>query len=96
MYTIRILLGTLVATVTADGIITKFIVQMGLATEGNPFLDYSVTQDTFLILKLTGGLIAALYLWSIYRRHPRFSIGFTSLLLAGYTFIIFWNLSILL
>ena len=37
-YQIRILLGSLVAAVVADGVITKFLVLNGFASEGNPFL----------------------------------------------------------
>lgn len=94
-YRIRILLGTLVAVMAADGIITKHLVSNGFASEGNPFLHFWVGEDTFLALKLLGGLLAALYLWNIYKRYPRLAIACSSLFLAGYTFIIFWNLLIL-
>jgi hypothetical protein len=95
-YQIRILLATLVAAVVADGVITKFLVLNGLAVEVNPFLQFWVGEDAFLTLKLFGGLLASLYLWSIYRRHPKLSICCSSSFLAAYTFIIFWNLHILL
>ena len=94
-YRIRILLGALLAAIVADGIITKFLVLNGFAVEGNPFLRSWVGEDTFLTLKLMGGLLAAMYLWSIYRRHPNLSIYFSSFFLVAYTFIIFWNLHIL-
>lgn len=94
-YPIRILLGTLLATIVADGVITKFLVLNGFAYEGNPFLHFWVEQDEFLTLKLLGGLLAILYLWSIYKRHPRIAIFFSSLFLAAYTAIVFWNLLIL-
>ena len=94
-YRIRILLGSLFATVVADGIITKFLVLNGFAAEGNPFLQFWVGEDVFLSLKILGGLLAILYLWSIYKRHPMVSIFCSSLFLAAYTFIIFWNLLML-
>lgn len=94
-YRIRIVLGALLACVIADGIITRFLVLNGLAIEGNPFLQPWVLEDTFLTIKLLGGMLAIMYLWGIYRRHPRLSIFFSSLCLAAYTFIVFWNLSIL-
>ena len=94
-YRIRILLGSLVAVIVADGIITRHLVSNGFANEGNPFLHFWVGEDTFLALKLLGGLLAALYLWNIYKRYPRLAIACSSLFLVGYTFIIFWNLLIL-
>ena len=95
-YRIRILLGSLFAAVVADGVITNFLVHNGFAYEGNPFLEYWVVENKFLSLKILGGLLAALYLWSIYRHHPKLSICFSSTFLIGYTFIVFWNLHILL
>ena len=94
-YRIRILLGSLLAAIVADGVITKFLVLNGFAYEGNPFLHFWVGEDVFLTIKLLGGLLAALYLWSIYKRQPRLSICCSSLFLTAYTFIIFWNLLIL-
>ncbi len=94
-YKIRILLGSLFAVVVAGGVITRFLVHNGIACEGNLILEYWVMEDKFLSIKILGGLLAALYLWSIYRRYPRVSIGFTSLFVIGYTFIVIWNLLIL-
>ena len=94
-YQIRILIGALFAAIVADGIITMHLVQNGFAQEGNPFMVYWVAENKLLTLKICGGLIAGIYLWSVYRRHPRLSIVFTSILLAGYVFIIGWNLLIL-
>ncbi|MFC2002861.1 DUF5658 family protein [Chloroflexota bacterium] len=95
-YPIRIILGTLFAAIVADGVITGFLVQNGFAREGNPFLYYWVLEDKLLSIKILGGLLAALYLWSIYRRHPKLSICFSSIFLIGYTLIVFWNLLIIL
>jgi hypothetical protein len=94
-YFIRIILGSLFAAVVADGIITKFLVSKGFAFEGNPFLSDWVDNGGFYTLKICGALLVLFYLWSIYRRHPKLSIAFSCTLLAAYTFIIFWNLSIL-
>ncbi len=94
-YQIKILLGSLFATIVADGVITKFLVSRGLAMEGNPFLGDWVMNDAFYTLKICGALLALMYLWSIYKRYPRLSIGFTSMLLLVYTFIIFWNVSLI-
>ena len=93
-YQIRILIGSLLAAIVADGIITEFLVFNGFAYEGNPFLQFWVLKDAFLIIKLLGGLLASLYLWDIYRRHPRVALYCCSLFLAAYTVIISWNLLI--
>jgi hypothetical protein len=95
-YTIRILIGSLFAAIVADGVITRFLVHNGLAKEGNPFLEYWVVEDKLLSIKVFGGILAAIALWSIYLKRPRLSIVFTSIFLAGYVFIITWNLLILL
>jgi hypothetical protein len=94
-YTIRILLGSLFAVVVADGVITRFLVSNGLASEGNPLLGDWVYNDAFYTLKIGGALLAVMYLWSIYKRHPKICIAFCSLLLVVYTGIILWNLSII-
>ena len=94
-YKIRILLGALFAAVVADGIITMYLFHSGLAKEGNPFMVHWVVEDKLLSIKILGGLLATIYLWSIFRRHPRLSITFSSILLAGYLSIICWNLLIL-
>jgi hypothetical protein len=95
-YKIRILIGALFAVIVADGVITRYLVGNGFGREGNPFMEYWVTEDKILILKVCGGLLAALYLWKIYRQHPRVSTVFTAVLLAGYTCIIGWNLHFIL
>ena len=95
-YRIRILIGTLFAAIVADGIITRFLVNSGLAREGNMVLEYWVVEDKFLSLKILGGMLVAFYLWSVYRRNPKLSLCCTSVFLLGYTFIVFWNLHILL
>jgi len=68
---------------------------MGDHVNINPFLKYWIVEDQFLILKIMGGLLAVVYLWSIYKRHPKLSIICSSFFLTAYTLIIFWNLLIL-
>jgi hypothetical protein len=94
-YKIRILLASLICAIVADGVVTNYLVFNGLAFEGNPFLRFWVGHDDFLTIKFLGGLLASLYLWSMFRRYPNLSIGFSSLCLAAYTFILFWNLLII-
>jgi hypothetical protein len=94
-YKIRILIGSLFAAIVADGVITRFLVHDGLAREGNPFMESWVAEDKLLFIKICGGILVGICLWSIYRRKPRLSIIFTSILLAGYISIVCWNLLIL-
>ena len=94
-YRIRILLGALFAAIVADGIITRFLVHKGFAQEGNPFLSQWVGKDAFLAFKLVGGFLVSICLYLIYKRHPKLSIYCSILFLAGYAFIILWNLLIM-
>ena len=96
IYQIRILIGALFAAIVADGVITMYLFHNGLAQEGNPFMVHWVVEDKLLSIKILGGLLAVIYLWNIFRRHPKLSIAFSSVLLLGYLSIIFWNLSILI
>ena len=96
LYQIRILIGALFAAIVADGIITMYLFHNGIAQEGNPFMVHWVVEDKILSIKILGGLLVAIYLWNIFRRHPKLSIAFSSVLLMGYLSIICWNLSILL
>jgi hypothetical protein len=95
-YQIRILLGALFAAIVADGVITMYLVGNGYGREGNPFMEYWLTEDKMIILKICGGLLAGLCLWSAYRRKPNLSVTITSVLLSVYVLIIGWNLHFLL
>ena len=46
----KILLGLLVVFVVLDGLLTRFLVDGGLAREGNPFLESIVGEDAFIAL----------------------------------------------
>ncbi len=94
-YTIRIILGALFGAIVADGFVTNFLIHNGLAKEANPFMQYWILEGKLLPLKIFGGLLAVVYLWVIYRRHHKLSICVSSMCLAAYTFIVFWNLSVL-
>jgi len=91
-YRIRILLGTLIALVISDGLITKFLMTHGLGLEWNPFLQSLVGEERFLVIKVAGALLAALALWDIYMRYPKLSLVTTSCFVMLYTVIVFWNL----
>ena len=90
----RLLLGTLVALVVSDGLISRFLVEHGFAYEGNPFLQSWIGGDTFLVIKLVGAFLAALALWDIWKRHPKLSFITTLCFVILYTFLVFWSLFI--
>jgi hypothetical protein len=95
-YQIRILLGALFAAIVADGIITRYLVNHGLAREGNPFLEYWVLEDKLLSIKILGGFLAVFALWNIYRRKPIASVIIASVFLLSYIGIICWNVLIVM
>jgi hypothetical protein len=92
----KYLLGVLVSFVVLDGLVTEFLINGGLAREGNPFLEPLVGDIGFMILKVAGSLLCAFILWDIYRRFPRVAVVATWIAVAGYGGIIIWNTSLFL
>ena len=93
---IELLVVTLACLVVADGILTEFLVTRGLGFEANPFLAIWISNDSFLIIKLVGGVLAALMLWDLHRRHFKTTFLVSLCLVIAYTVIVFWNLFSLL
>ena len=91
---IEYLLGTLLALIIVDGVITQFLIKEGVGTEGNPFLRTIVIGDNFLIIKMCAAILCVLILWNIAKRSPRLILIFSSCLVASYTGILFWNIGI--
>ncbi|MDD5127711.1 MAG: DUF5658 family protein [Dehalococcoidales bacterium] len=91
-----ILLGLLVAFVIADGLITEFLINGGIAREGNPLLEEWVGKQGFILLKVVGSLACAYILWDIYRRFPRVALVSASCFVVAYGLIVLWNLSLAL
>ena len=92
---INLLLITLITLVVADGVITNFLINEGLATEANPLLNRWVGQDYFPAIKLAGGFLAAVMLWFLWRRRPRLSRVVTISAVVLYTAVVLWNLFVL-
>ena len=86
------LLIALVALVTADGVITRFLIANNLATESNPFLRFWSRSDALIFIKLIGAILAAAILWIVYQRKPKLSIIVTAFFVLFYTGVITWNL----
>ncbi len=92
----RLTLYTLFSLIAADGLLTKFLVTNGHASEVNPFLQAWVGQDLFLAIKVSGAFLATLLLWIKYNKKPKLIYTATAVFLVFYTSIIFWNLSVFL
>lgn len=92
----RLTLYALFGVITADGLLTNFLVTSGYALEVNPFLQVWVGQDIFLAIKVSGAFLVTLLLWIKYNRKPKLIYGVTIVFLAFYTGIIFWNLFVFL
>jgi len=85
------LLAAMFSLVVADGLITDFLIQNGLAFEGNPLLRPIVDGPAFLPVKIAGGMAAALILWHIYRRKPRFAMVGSMWMVVLYIAVVSWN-----
>ena len=92
----KYLLGLLILFEVADGVLTKYLIDNGLAREGNPFLLPFVGETSFILLKIVGVLICALILWDIYKRYPRLARTATAVFACGYGLIVGWNFTIFL
>jgi len=92
----KYLLGLLIVFVIADGLLTEFLLDRGLAREGNPFLQPLVGDVGFIILKAAGALLCAFILWDIYRRFPRVAVIATWCFVSAYGVLVLWNSSLFL
>jgi hypothetical protein len=91
---IEYLLGSLLALVVADGIISQFLIEEGLGREGNPLLKTIATDSDFLIIKMCGAVMSVIILWNMARRNPKLVSISSTIFVLFYTAILFWNLSI--
>lgn len=90
----KYLLGLLAAFVISDGLLTYFLIESGLAREGNPFLVPIVGEGNFMVLKVVGTILCVLILWDIYRRFPKLALISTSCFVVAYGVIVLWNLGL--
>jgi hypothetical protein len=90
------LLGSLVALVTLDGVLTEFLVGKGAAREANPLLQPLVGDIGFMVLKIVGALLCAFILWDVHRRFPRVGVIAAWIAVSGYAVIVLWNTTLIL
>ena len=93
---IKLLIGIITVLVIADGVVTRFLITRELGIELNPFLKNLVMDESFLWVKIIGGLLVALILWDISRRATAKGrlkrLTITLYVLFGlYLLIVLWN-----
>ena len=94
-YKIMIVMGALFTAIVVDSVMTRYLALNRLAYAVNPFLRFwggEETSLTCLTIKFLGGILTTLYLWNLYKQHPKISICCSSLFLTAYTTIVFWNI----
>ncbi|MFC1921206.1 DUF5658 family protein [Chloroflexota bacterium] len=91
-HTMRFMLYTLFCLIVADGLITEFLIAGGHGLEANPFLQFWISQNYFLAIKICGAFLVTLFLWIKYNTVPRLIYGATIIFLVFYTGVVFWNL----
>jgi len=77
-----------------DGVATHFLVNNGLAREGNPLMESIVMEGDFLLLKVIGVLICVFILWGMYKHVPRVALITTSSVVVFYGAVMAWNLGV--
>ena len=92
----KYLLGLLTGFVISDGLLSYFLIERGLAREGNPFLVPIVGEGNFMVLKVVGAILCVIILWDIYKRFPKLALISTSCLVVICGVIVIWNLGIFL
>ncbi len=89
---IRYLWVMLVALIVADGVITNFLVQYGLAFESNPLLQEIAGGPALTWVKIAGSGIIVLALHRIRTKDPLKAARASVLGVIAYTGIVYWNL----
>ena len=95
-HTIKYLLVLLVILVISDGLVSSFLINHGVAREGNPLLQEVVGKDVFLILKVIGAVVSAVILGDVSRHRPRMAVTASLCFVAVYSVIVLWNLCLFL
>ena len=91
-YIIYIVLATLVI---ADGVITNYLINSGLAYESNGFISSYAGTNKLLLLKIVGVISAILILYKISLTHKRLAKYTATSFSVIYGLIVIWNISIL-
>jgi hypothetical protein len=92
LQTQAVLSATTLGLAFADLIITRFLVEKGIASEGNPLIRGHIGDDVFGIIKIAGTLFALLIIADIFRRYPKFTVNVTAVIVLFYTTVVWWNI----
>lgn len=74
-----------------DGVITQVLVSNGIARELNPLVMSSISQGSFLPLKIAGLVVCVAMLWLISKRFPRLATMTASTIAVFYAVVLSWN-----
>jgi Domain of unknown function (DUF5658) len=88
----KYLLAAMMGLMIADGLITQFLVNRGISTEGNPIMRPLVGDVRFIIMKVLGAILCSIILWDIYKRRAKLVLISTSCIAGCYGIIVIWNL----
>jgi hypothetical protein len=76
----------------ADGLITEYLVNSGIASEGNPFMQGPLAGGYFMPVKIIGTWLSTLILASIHHHNPRIAAAVAWVFIVVYTITIYWNI----
>jgi hypothetical protein len=88
----RYVVMLLAGLVVADGLITEFLVNSGMAIEGNPILGGFLANGHLMAVKIAGAALSALLLASINLRRPKGAAIISWSFIIFYTGVLYWNL----
>jgi hypothetical protein len=82
----------LASLMLADGLITEYLVNTGISSEGNPFMQGPLAGGYFLPVKIIGAWLSALILASIHRHNPKLAAAVAWIFIVVYTVTVYWNI----
>jgi hypothetical protein len=95
MSPIKYLLAAMTMLMIADGLITQFLVNRGIAVEGNPIMQPLAGDIRFIFVKALGAMLCSLILWDIFKQRAKLALISTSCIAGCYGMIVVWNLYLL-
>jgi hypothetical protein len=91
-YRFRLLLGTIVSLMGADGIVSHFLIRNNWASEANPLIRDLILDNNFPLLKIGGAIICVFILGHAVKIKPVLISYSTCIFVLTYTLIVYWNL----
>jgi hypothetical protein len=89
---VKYLCYLLIILTIADAWLTNLLINIGMAVEGNPLLIGIAGEPRFLIFKISGVLLATIFLWDLHRRFPKLAVLTAFAFVMIYGGIVSWNL----